>query len=67
MCDCDCELPKRERWALVKREQASELAGRLRRRARTIAMLRSEEARLTAEGLRLGADMIDPQKKKKTT
>ncbi|MEU6674789.1 hypothetical protein [Streptomyces sp. NPDC046925] len=26
MCDCDCELPKRERWEQIRREHAHELA-----------------------------------------
>lgn len=63
MCDCDCELPKRERWEIVRNEQAAEFAQQLRRKASQLAVLRSEDARLKAEGLRIGADMISPEDK----
>jgi hypothetical protein len=44
------------------REHAHELAGKQRKKADQFAILRSEDARLKAEGLRMGADLIDPEK-----
>jgi hypothetical protein len=61
VCDCDCELTKHKRWALVKEAHGQVLARKLRWRARQMARLRSEEARLTAAGLRIGADMIEQE------
>lgn len=61
MCDCDCELTKQDRWALVRRDYGQQLARKLRGRSRQLGMLRSEEARLTAKGLHIGADMIDEE------
>jgi hypothetical protein len=40
---------------------AHELAEKQRAKARQYAILRSEEMRLRAEGLREGADLIDPE------
>lgn len=61
MCDCDCALPKHDRWAIIKRDYGNELAALLRRRASKLAILRSEDARLKAEGLRMGADTIEQE------
>lgn len=33
MCNCDCELTKQERWEIVRRDHAHELAERIRREA----------------------------------
>ncbi|MFF5471062.1 hypothetical protein [Streptomyces achromogenes] len=41
---------------------AHELAERQRAKASQLAVLRSEDMRLKAEGLRMGADLIDPEK-----
>jgi hypothetical protein len=30
MCDCDCELPKREKWAQIKSMYAREIAEEIR-------------------------------------
>lgn len=43
-------------------EHAHKLAEKQRRRAGQLAMLRSEDARLKAEGMRMGAVLIDPEK-----
>jgi len=39
---------------------AHQLAEQQRSKAGQLAILRSEDARLKAEGLRMGADLIDP-------
>ncbi|MFC8490707.1 hypothetical protein ACFUJU_07855 [Streptomyces sp. NPDC057235] len=39
---------------------AHELAEKQRAKASTFAMLRSEDMRMRAQGLRMGADLIDP-------
>lgn len=56
MCDCDCELPKRERWERIKREHAHELAEKIRN---------SEELRDATDDhmgdCLMAADLIDPE------
>lgn len=42
-------------------DHTRELAEMLRTKAEQLAILRSEDARLRAEGLRMGADMIDAE------
>lgn len=57
MCDCDCELPKRERWKLVKDEALREAAEKIRSRgAAHLAFGRASWPFHEA------ADLIDPDK-----
>lgn len=54
--------PEQEGWLASYLDlYAHKLAEQQRRQAAQIAILRSEEARLTAKGLRMGADLIDPR------
>ncbi|MEU3522314.1 hypothetical protein AB0E62_00300 [Streptomyces sp. NPDC038707] len=48
--------------AVLLGQHAHELAERQRAKANQLAVFRSEDMRLKAEGLRMGADLIDPQK-----
>lgn len=55
--------PENETWLLSYLDlYAHKLAEQQRRKADQLAILRSEDARLKAEGLRVGADLIDPRK-----
>jgi hypothetical protein len=47
----------------IQTETLRKAAARLRGKADQLSILRSEDARLKAEGLRIGADTIDPYTK----
>lgn len=61
MCDCDCPLPKRERWDRIKRAYAHELAEKIR--ATPVGDLPSvnDPGHMVRFGFNRAADLIDPE------
>jgi hypothetical protein len=60
MCDCDCELPKRERWRLIKDEHAHELAEKIRNTPSPDNP--DDYGGFVDQGADWAADLIDPHK-----